>query len=143
MAYNTTTTLDKLACTDYVVFGEGQDRFGQKTQSKNSIDYSDVELKMFRKDGNKQFRLARNLTMREADVIQFSRLRNQLVVALRDFSEEENLPAVLVKLLANDVEEQLKHKQKDVEVFDRPHRKICVTMLRYNLEKPQTSYVQV
>ena len=32
---------------------------------------------------------------------------------------------------------------KVVEVVDRPHRKICVTMLRYNVEKPETSYVQV
>ena len=39
--------------------------------------------------------------------------------------------------------EQLKLTHKVVEVFDRPHRKICVTMLRYNVEKPETSYVQV
>ena len=29
MAYNTKTTLDKLACTDYVNFGKCQDRFGR------------------------------------------------------------------------------------------------------------------
>ena len=28
MAYNTTETLDKLTCTDYVDFGKSQDRFG-------------------------------------------------------------------------------------------------------------------
>ena len=28
-------------------------------------------------------------------------------------------------------------------IYNRPHRKICVTMLRYNVEKPETSYVQV
>ena len=28
-AYNTTATLDKLACTDYVDFGKCQDRFGR------------------------------------------------------------------------------------------------------------------
>ena len=48
-----------------------------------------------------------------------------------------------VKLLAKDMEEQLKLTHKVVEVVDRPHRKICVTMLRYNVEKPETSYVQV
>ena len=48
-----------------------------------------------------------------------------------------------VKLLAKDMEEQLKLTHKVVEVVDRPHRKICMTMLRYNVEKPEISYVQV
>ena len=41
------------------------------------------------------------------------------------------------------MEEQLKLTRKVVKVVDRPHRTICVTMLRYNVEKPETSYVQV
>ena len=135
--------MDKLACTHYVDFGKCQDRFGRFSGSKNSFDYLDVELKVFKGDENKQFRLAQNLTMGEADFIQFVRLRNQLVVAVRDFSKEENLPSVQVKLLAKDMEEQLKFTHKVVEVVDRPHRKIYVTMLRYNVEKPETSYVQV
>ena len=53
------------------------------------------------------------------------------------------MPPVQVKLLAKGMEEQLKLRHKFVEVVDRPHRKICVTMLRYNVEKPETSYVQV
>ena len=81
--------------------------------------------------------------MGEVDFNQFIRLRNQLVVAVRDFSKEENLPPVQVKLLAKDTEEQLKLTHKVVEVVDRPHRKISVTMLRYNVEKPENSYVQV
>ncbi len=48
-----------------------------------------------------------------------------------------------MKLLAKDMEEQLKLTHKVVDVVDRPLRKICVTMLRYNVEKPETSYVQV
>ena len=51
-----------------------------------------VKLKVLKRDGNKQSRLAQNLTMRKADFNQFIRLRNQLVVAVRDFSREENLP---------------------------------------------------
>ena len=102
-----------------------------------------MKLKVFKKDENKQFRLAQNLTMAEADFIQFIRLRNQLNIAVRDFSKEENLPPVQVKLLAKDMEEQLKLTHKVVEVVDRPHRKICVTKLRYNVEKPETSNVQV
>ena len=76
-------------------------------------------------------------------LFQFVRLRNQLVVAVRDFNTEENLPPVQVKLLAKDMEEQLKLTYKAVEVVDRPRRRICVTMLPYIVEKPGTSYVQV
>ena len=143
MTYNTTATLDKLACTDYVDFGKCQDRFGRNFWSKNTFNYLDAEPKVFKREENKQCRLAQSLTMGEADFDQFIRLRNQLVAAVRDFSKEENLPPVQVKLLAKDMEEQLKLSHKVVEVIDWPHRKICVTMLRYNVEKPKTSYVQV
>ena len=81
--------------------------------------------------------------MGEAGFNQFIRLRIQLVVAVRHLSKEENLPPVQVKLLARDMEEQLKLTHRVVEVFDRPHKKICVTMLRYKMETPETSYVQV
>ena len=135
--------MDKPACTDYVDFGKCQDRFGRNSWSKNSFDYLDVKLNLFKRDENNQFRLAQNLTMGEADFNQFFRLRKQLVVAVRDFSKEENLPPMQVKLLAKEMEEQLKLTHKVVEVVDRPHRKICVTMLRYNVEKAETSYVQV
>ena len=143
MAYNTTATLDKLRCTDYLDFGKCHDGFGRVWWSQNSFDYLDVKLKVFKKDENKQFRLAQNLTMGEADFFQFIRLRNQLVVKVRDFSEEENLPPVQVKLPAKDMEEQLKPTLKVVEFVDQPHRKLCVTMLRYKVEKADTSYVQV
>ena len=143
MAYNTTATFDKLAFRGYVDLGKCQDRFGRTSWSKNSLDYLDVKLKVFKRDENTQFRLAQNLTMGEADFIQLIRLRNQLVVAVRDFIKEEKLPPVQVKLPAKDMEEQLKLTHKVVEVVDRPLRKICVTMLRYNVEKPETSYVQV
>ena len=81
--------------------------------------------------------------MVEADFKQFIQLRNQLVAAVRNFSKEENLPPVRVKLLERDMEEQLILTHEVVEVVDRPHRKICVTMLRYKLEKPETWYFQV
>ena len=139
MAYNTTASLDRLACTDYADFGKRQDRFGRISWSKKLFVYLDVKLKMFKRDENKQFRLTQNLTMGETDFNHFIRLRNQLVVAVRDFSREENLPPVQVKLLAKDMEEQLKLTHKVVEVVDRPHRKICVTMLRFNVQKPETS----
>ena len=143
MTYNSTATLDKLACTDYVDFDKCQDRFGRNAWSKNSFDYLDVKLKVFTMDENKEFWLAQSLTMGEADFNHFIRQRNQLVVAVRDFSREENLPPIQVKLLVKDMEEQLKLIHKVVEVVDRSHRKICVTIGHYKVEKPETSYNQV
>ena len=76
MAYNTTASLDKLTCTDYVDFGNCQDRFGQFSWSKNDSNYLDVKLKVFRKDDKIEFRLVQNLIMGEANFYQFMRLRN-------------------------------------------------------------------
>ena len=102
-----------------------------------------MKLKVFKKDENKEFQLAQKLTIGGTDFNEIIRLKNQLVVAVRDFSNEENIPPVRVKLQEKDMEEQLKLTHKVVEVFDRPNREVCVTMLRYNVEKLETSYVQV
>ena len=53
MTYNTTATFDKLACTNYVDFGKCQDSFGRVSWSKNSFDYLDVKLRVFKSDENK------------------------------------------------------------------------------------------
>ena len=45
MAYNTTETLDKLACTDYVDFGKSQNRFGRFSWTKNDSNYLDNKLR--------------------------------------------------------------------------------------------------
>ena len=87
MAYNTTTSLDKLTCTDYMDFGEYQDRFGQFSVSKSASNYLDEKLKIFKEDDNKEFQLVQNLTTGEADFIQFMRLRNQLVIAAENWLE--------------------------------------------------------
>ena len=112
MAYNTTASLDKLTCTDYVDFGKCQDRFGQFSWSKNDSNYSGVKLKIFRKDDKKEFQLVQNLTMGEADFNQFKRLRNQLVNAAENFARMENLTPVLIRTMSKDVDEQLKLTHK-------------------------------
>ena len=143
MAYYTIASLDKLTCTDYVDFGKCQDRFGQFSWSKNDSNHLDVKLKVFKKDDNKEFRLVQNLTVGDADFNQFVRLRNQLVKAAENFAREENLTPVLIPTMSKDMDEQLKLSHKVVEVVDRTNRKICVTLLRYNVEKPECSYAQV
>ena len=143
MAYNTTASLDNLTCTDYVDFGKCQDRFGRLSWSKNDSNYLDVKLKKFRKDDKKEFRLVQNLTMGEAVFNQFMRLRNQLVNAAENFATEENLTPVLIPTMSRDMDEQLKLAHRVVDVVDRTNRKICVTLLRYNVDKPESSYAQV
>ena len=50
MAYNTTATLDKLSCTNYVDFGKRQERFGQFSWSKNDSNFLDIKLKVFKRE---------------------------------------------------------------------------------------------
>ena len=132
MVYNTTASLDKLTCTDYVDFGKCQDRFGQFSWSKNDSHYY-VKLKVFRKDDKKEFRQYQNLTMGEADFKQIMRLRNQLVTAAENFAREKSLTPVLKATMSKDMDEQLKLAHKVVDVADRANRKVCVTLLRYNV----------
>ena len=144
MAYNTTASLDKLTCTDYVDFGKCQDRFGRFSWSKNDSNYLDLKLKVFkREDKNAEFQLRQNLSMEEADFNQFVRQRNQLVVAADNFLREQNLLPVLQSTLSKDMEEQLKLVHEVIDVVDRPNRKICVTLLRYKVDNPETSYAQI
>ena len=144
MSYNTTETLDKLTCNDYVDFGKSQDRFGRLSWSKNDSKYLDIKLKVFkREDKNAEFRLRQNLSMGEADFNRFIRRRNQLVVAADNFLREENLSPVLQSTLCKDMEEQLKIVNKVIDVVGCPNRRICVTLLRYKVDNPDISYAQV
>ena len=102
-----------------------------------------MKLKVFKKDANKEFRLVQNFTMEEAKFNQVMRLRNQLVNAAKNFGREENLTPVLIPTMSKDMDEQLKLAHKVVDVVDRAKRKICVTRLRYNVDKPESSYAQV
>ena len=141
MAYNTTASLDKLACTDHVDFGKCQDRYGRFSWTKNDSNYLDNKLKVFkRKDKNAEFRLRQNLSIGEVDFNQFIRRKNQLVVAADNFLREQNLLPVLPSTLSKDMEEQLKLVHKVIDIVDHPNRRFCVTLLRC---KPESSYAQV
>ena len=144
MAYNTTASLDKLTCTDYVDFGKSSDRFGRISWTKSDSNYLDINLKVFkREDKNAEFRLRKNFSMGEADFNKFIRQRNQLVFAADSFLREQILSPVLQCTLSKDMEEQLKLVHKVIDVVDRPNRRICLTLLRYKVDNPETSYAQV
>ena len=78
-----------------------------------------------------------------ANLNQFMRLRNQLVNAAENFAREESLTPVLIPTMSRDMDVQLKLAHKVVDVVDRTNRKICVTLLRYNVDKLESSYSQV
>ena len=144
MAFNTTASLDKLTCTDYVDFGKSSDRFGRFSWTKNDSNYLDIKLKVFkREDKNAEFRLRQNLSMGEACFNQFIRQRKQIVVSADNFLREQNLSPVLKTTLSKDMEEQLKLVHKVIGVVDRPNRRICVALLRYKMDNPETSYGQI
>ena len=47
--------------------------------SEKDFNYLDVELKVFKKDGNKEFRLVGNIKMGQADCFKLMQVRNRLV----------------------------------------------------------------
>ena len=143
MANNSIASLDKLTFTKYVDFGKSQNRFGQLSWSKKDSNYLDVKLKVFKKDDIEEFQLVQNLTMGEADFNHFIGLRNQLVIAAEDFAREQKLSPVLIPTMSKDMDEQLKLSHKVVDVVDRANTKVYVTLLRYNVDKPDISYAQV
>ena len=102
-----------------------------------------VTPKVFKKDDNKEFRLVQNLTIGEANFNRFMRLRNQLVNAAENFAREENSTSVLIDTMSKDMDEQIKLAHRVVDVVDRANRKICVTLLRYNVDKPESCHAQV
>ena len=53
--------------------------------------------------------------------------------AAENFAREETLIPVLIPTMSKDMDEQLKLIHKAVDVVDRANRKICVTLLRYNV----------
>ena len=143
MPYNTTVSFQKLTCTDYVDFGKYQDKFGRFSWSKNKSNYLDVKLQVFKNDDNKVFQPVQNHTKGEADFNQFMRLRNQLITAAKNLARDENLTPVLIPTKSKDKDEQLKLAHKVVDVVVRANRQLCVTLLRYNVNKPMSSSAQV
>ena len=123
--------------------GKCQDKIGQFSWSKKDSNHLNVKLEIFQKDDNKDFQLVQSPTRGEIDFNQFMRLRNQLVNAAENFAREENLFTVLILKKSKNMDEQLKLSHKVVDVVDRANKRICVTLLRYNFEKPESFFAQI
>ena len=87
--------------------------------------------------------MVQNPTLGEADFNQFMPLRKQLDNAADKFAREVNLTPVLIPTLSKNMDKKLKQAHKLVDVVDRTSRKICVTLLRYIVDKPESFYAQV
>ena len=102
-----------------------------------------LHLKCSRETSTEFFRLVQKLTMGEADLNQFMRLTNHVVIAAENFGREENLSPFLIPTLSKDMDEQLKLAHKVVNLVDGANRKFCVNLLRYSVYKPESSHAQV
>ena len=142
-AHNPTASLEKLACANYVDFGKRQNKLGQFFWSRKDSNHLDEKLKVLRKDDKKAIRLVQNLTMAGADFSQFMQLRNQLVIKTEKIAGKENLPPVVIPTMSKNMDEQLKLAHKVVDAVDRANRKTCVILLRYNVNKTESSFAQV
>ena len=141
MACNTTASLDNLTCTNYVDFGNCEERFGRFSLFENHSNYLEVKLKVFKKGENKKFRLVQNLTIGEADFNQFMRLRNHMVS--KKLCKKRKFDPLLIPIMFKDMDDQIKLAHKIVDLVDTANRNICVTQLRYNVDKPECSSAQV
>ena len=70
-------------------------------------------------------------------------LRKQLAFAAENFGREEEVSPVLIPTRSKNMDELPKLDHMVIDVADRLNRKICVTLLRWSLEKPETSYAQI
>ena len=58
-------------------------------------------------------------------------------------AREETLTPLLIPTMSKDMDEQFKLAHKVVDVVDPANKKICVTLLRYNVDKLESFYDQV
>ena len=129
-----------LAPTMWTLAGVKRDLDGFLDQKWLQLLGYQTESVQEREEKNAEFRLRQNPSMREADFNQSIRQRNQLVVAGDNFLREQKLSPVLQTTLSKDMEEQLKLVHKVIDVVDCPNKRICVTLLRYEVDNPETSY---
>ena len=143
MAYNATASSEKSTQNNYVDFGNSQDKFGHLSWSKNESNYMAGKLNLLKRDYNKDFCLVQKLSKGEARFNQIMQLTNQLIIAAEKFGTEENFSSLLIATKSKDMDKrsQLDHKVVDIE--DKANRICSVTLLRYKMDRPHSSYAHV
>ena len=122
---------------------KNQDGLDQLVWSENGSKYLDVKLEVFKKIDYKDFRPVQLHTLGETDFNLFMRLKIELANAVENYCRKKNFSPVLTPTMSKDMDEQLTIAQNMVDVVDRPLKRICFTLLRYSVDKPEKSYAQV
>ena len=81
--------------------------------------------------------------MGETNSNQFMHSKKKLVFAVEHFGREENLSPVLIPTMSKDMDEQLKLSRSMVDIVNRANKKICLTLLHKNKDKPERFYTKV
>jgi len=128
MTHNTTSSLDKLTCTD-VDFGKCQDRFGRQSWSEKDSNYLDVKPKALEKD-DKRVRFLPNYTNEESADSCSRKLWQR---------------PIQITTMSTDMEEQLNLVRIVVDVTDWPNRKNCVCSIKWMRQRapvPKSNYLE-
>ena len=149
--YGVTSSELKPDCTDFVDFGKRErNRFGRISWSKHSknranTEFLEIKLNLFKMDQDGEIKDQQRLTISQSDFKDFVNKKNELHIAATNFAtvQDLQLQPITIGPFARDMETQLKMAHKVYIVVQEPHRKICVTMLRYNVNNPKSSYVQI
>ena len=118
-----------------------------KTDSENFLDVQKwfhllgCKTQSFQWSWQQRFRAVQNLTI-QGDFNLLIRLKNLLVIAAETVVRQKNLCPVLIPTMSEGMDGQLKLIYKVVDVVVRANRKTCVTLLRYNVKKPESSCAQ-
>ena len=136
---NTTASMDKYVPTMRTLANARTDL--DIFWSKNFSKYLEVKLKVLKKGDKNVFRRVQNFTMGEPDFNQFRQLRKQVVIAAKNVCREEQLSPVPLPTVSKVMDEELKLAHKGIDVVDRANRKVCVFLLLYSVDKPESSIV--
>ena len=79
--------------------------------------------------------------MGESNFNRFVLLRNQLVIPAQNFGRDQKLSPIQIPTMSKDMKEELLYKV--VDLVDPQNRMTCVSKLRYNVDKPESSNAQV
>ena len=119
-------TLDKSLCTDFVVLTSTKTDLDAFRGPKTKKNISRYNSKSFKKDIANEFKRYQCVSLEQYDFKQFLRLRNQLTVAADNFTKEDNLPYINIVGLSRDIDKQLKHVHKVIEIAEGPSAKCAL-----------------
>ena len=124
MGHNTAVFLDKLTCNDCVDIAKCPDSFGQFSSSKNDSYYLDVELKVLKRNDNRDFRLVQKAHNGRGSLQPVHAIDESRGHCTRRFWRRVKIVPCADTKKPKDMDEQLKLAHKVVDVVHCPYRKV-------------------